>query len=146
MELERPGTDLVRWRDELYRWLDWTAGRLRGAGGFPFAPSVDLYQTDDAVILEAELPGADPERLEVLVGEDVVTLRGALREETERREAGYVYRERRQGAFHRQLPLPAGVDIEACHAEYRDGILRLTMPKTDEARRRARRVPIDVRQ
>jgi HSP20 family protein len=100
-------------------------------------------QTDDAVIAEAELPGADPRQVEVTLTENSVTLRGSLREEGERREGGYLYRERRQGSFHRQLPLPVSVQAEAAKASYQHGILRVVMPKSEEARRRARRVPIE---
>jgi HSP20 family protein len=95
-------------------------------------PSVDMYQTDDEIVVKATLPGVKAEDIAISVTGDVLTLRGSTAEEKEVQEASYYLRERRSGEFSRSLPLPAAVIADKAQAEFEDGILRLTLPKAEE--------------
>jgi HSP20 family protein len=102
----------------------------RGAG----LPAIDLYQTDDEVIVKASLPGFKPDQVQVNVTGDVLTIKGEAREEQERGERAYHVRERRWGSFERSLMLPAGVAADKARADFEDGVLTVSLPKAEEAR------------
>src|SRR5207244_9571182 len=117
-----------------------------GGGSVPvqtnWAPSVDLSETENEIIVRAEVPGVEPEDLEVYATEDALVLRGETRRHDERQE-GTVHRmERRFGRFERQIPLPPGTRPDDAQANFRNGILELRIPKTEDARQRVRRIPI----
>ncbi|MCL6451545.1 MAG: Hsp20/alpha crystallin family protein [Acetobacteraceae bacterium] len=124
-------------------------GRLFPEGGWPVweglgYPAVDMYETGDEVVLSADLPGYDPARLQVSVSSNQVLLSGEVgteREEGRPRE-DYHRRERRWGAFHRAIGLPARVNPEGARATYRHGLLELRMPKQE--RERPRRIEIET--
>jgi len=97
-------------------------------------PLVDMYQTDDEVVVKATLPGVKPEDINISVTGDVLTLRGSMAEEKERDNATYYVRERRVGEFSRSLALPATVVADKAKAEFEHGVLTLTLPKADEVR------------
>ena len=97
-------------------------------------PAVDMYQTEDEVVVKATLPGVKAEDISISVTGDVLTLRGSTSEEKEVQEASYYLRERRQGEFSRSLPLPAAVVADKAVAEFEDGILQLTLPKAEEVK------------
>lgn len=107
---------------------------LRGWTEDGTLPLVDMYQTDDEVVVKATLPGVKPEDINVSVTGDVLTLRGSMAEEKERENATYYVRERRVGEFSRTLPLPATVVADKAKAEFEHGVLTLTLPKADEVR------------
>lgn len=97
-------------------------------------PSVDMYQTDDEIVVKASLPGVKAEDISIAVTGDVLTLRGSATEEKEVQEASYYLRERRSGEFSRSLPLPAPVLADKAVAEFEDGILKVTLPKAEEVK------------
>lgn len=105
-----------------------------------FFPTLDVYETDDAVVVEMDLPGVRPADVDVHVTEHVLTIRGERK--CEERPASNVAhkQERRRGVFSRSVSLPVPVREEKVTAEYRDGVLTVTLPKTSEAR--GRRVPV----
>ncbi|HCW51162.1 MAG TPA: Hsp20/alpha crystallin family protein [Clostridiales bacterium] len=105
-------------------------------------PAVDVFETDDHMVVKAELPGMDPKDIEVRVTEDSVAFRGTLREEHEERGEGYHYRERRHGLVQRLIPLARHIDPEATRASFRHGVLTIRAPKVD--RERGRVVTVDV--
>lgn len=97
-------------------------------------PAVDLYQTDEAVVIKASLPGINPDDLKISVTGDVLTIQGEQLAERENKEATYHIRERKWGSFSRSLSLPVPVQTDKATAEYENGILTLTMPKAEEIR------------
>ncbi len=101
-----------------------------------FHPALDVSETDDAVVVRAEVPGVDPQEIEVSVHGDMLELRGEKKQEEERKETGYYRVERSYGSFRRSLKLPAKVDAENVEAKAKDGILTLTLPKREEAKPR----------
>jgi len=107
-----------------------------------WSPSVDLSETENEIIVRAEVPGVEPEDLEVYATDDTLVLRGETRKQDERQE-GTVHRlERRYGRFERQIPLPAGTRPDDAQANFRNGVLELRIPKSEDARQRVRRIPI----
>ena len=109
------------------------------------APNVDVSETDDKVEVEAELPGMDAKNVELSFQGNSLVLKGEKTEEKETKEKDFHIRERRFGSFHRMIPLPAGVDIDKAKAEYEKGVLRVTIPKTAEAKQQRRKIEIKAR-
>jgi HSP20 family protein len=104
-----------------------TSGMLGG-------PAIDLYQTEDEVVVKASLPGVKADEINVSITGDVLTIRGAVQEEKSTKESMYHLRERRYGSFSRTIPLPTVVVADKAKAEFEDGILTLTLPKAEELR------------
>lgn len=100
-----------------------------------FVPVTNISETNDNVILTAELPGINPKDLDIAVTGDVLTLKGEKKQEKEIKEESWHRVERSYGAFTRTFRLPASVVVEKVAADYKDGVLRITMPKTPEAKR-----------
>lgn len=131
-----PLAELVSLRDTMERLFDerffrpiWIGESERLA-----APAIDVYTTPDAVIAKVGLPGVKPEDVDVTIGDDVVTISGSFREESETAEAGYVHKELHHGAFTRSFPVPIAIKPDAATAEFKDGMLTLTLPKTEEVK------------
>ena len=103
------------------------------------APSLNVRETPDAYIVEVELPGIDPEDVDVTVEGRTVTIRGSY-DESEERQGSYLLREWRSGTFLRSVALPAIIDAEQASSDVRNGELILTLPKA--AQHRARRLQI----
>jgi len=97
---------------------------------------VDLYETDDALVLKAELPGVSKDDVNVEVHQNTLILRGQRRHEAEVKEENYHRLERAYGTFQRSFMLPATVDQEHVQASYHDGILELHLPKVEAAKPR----------
>jgi HSP20 family protein len=97
-------------------------------------PAIDLYQTQEEVIVKASLPGFKPDQVQVNVTGDVLTLKGEARDEQETEEKAYHIRERRWGSFERSVMLPSGVAADKAKADFENGILTVSLPKADEAR------------
>ena len=107
-------------------------GGGEGWGG----PALDVYEEGDSLVVEAHLPGAKPDDIDVNVERGVLTISGRTESEEERTGRNYLLREQRSGRFSRSLQLPATYRAEECRADYRDGVLRLTFPKAEEAKPR----------
>jgi HSP20 family protein len=107
------------------------------------SPGLDLTETDDEVVVTAELPGLDKEDVAVEVSGDRVLIRGEKKAATERKGRGYYSAEQSYEAFARAVALPCEVDADKATAKYKNGTLRLALPKTEQAR--AQRVKVHIR-
>jgi HSP20 family protein len=107
----------------------WTSNGEREA-----VPALDLYTTPEAVIAKVALPGVKPEDVDVSIGDDMVTITGTFKKETETAEAGYVHKELSHGSFSRTFSIPTAVKAEAAKAAFKDGLLTLTLPKSEEVK------------
>jgi HSP20 family protein len=121
---------------------DWSLGAMPG-GLAELVPPLDVRETDDAYIVEVELPGVDPENTEVSIEGRTLTIRGQFAEEQEKQEGNFLLRERRRGQFMRAVALPGMVDVENVTSQYDNGELTITLPKATQ--NRARRVEIKSR-
>ncbi len=108
------------------------------------APQIDLYETDDAIVIKAVMPGVKPEDLHISITGDVLTLRGEIREEAEEEGATYYLKERVYGTFQRSIRLPAPVIADQAEATLEHGVLTLVLPKVEEAR--PKQITINVKQ
>jgi len=99
-----------------------------------WAPAVDIYETDHNLVLNAELPGVDPKDVEVRVENNTLYLKGQRKFENEVKEENYHRIERSYGSFTRTFALPGSIDADKVAAEFKGGVLTLTMPKREEAK------------
>lgn len=130
-----PFGDLTRLRDEMDRMFERfiePAGMLP-AGFGAWSPNVDVYDRENMLVVEAELPGVNKENVDVLVEDHTLTLRGEMKQEKEKKEEGFYRRERRYGQFMRSIPLPVDVKTDEAKASFHDGILEVCLPKAEEA-------------
>jgi HSP20 family protein len=97
-------------------------------------PPVDIIEDKDGLVLKAELPGMDKKDIEVRVENNVLTLQGERKRESETKEDGYYRCERAYGTFSRSFSLPTSVDTSKIGAEYKDGVLSVSLPKAEEAK------------
>lgn len=107
---------------------------------------MDMYETENEVVVKAAVPGVKPEDIEVTVTGDLLTIKGEFKTETDEKDEKRAWhrQERRYGSFSRQVTLPAGVNTEACQADFENGVLTLTLPKAEEAK--VKRVQIQSKQ
>ena len=98
--------------------------------------AVDMYQTDDAIVVKSSIPGIKPEDIDISITGDTLTIKGETRAEEEIHEENYLRRERRYGAFCRTLTLPLPVVTAKAEAEFENGVLTLTLPKAEEVKPR----------
>jgi HSP20 family protein len=107
-------------------------GRRRGVLGVDAA--MDMYETDDAVIVKVSAPGVKPQDVDVSVVGDTLTIRGEVKSEEEVREGQYLCRELARGQFMRRVTLPGLVQADKAKAEFENGILTVEIPKAEEAK------------
>ena len=135
---------LNRQFDEAFRGVPRPAGSGEEFALGAWAPVVDIFEQEGAIVLKAELPGVDPKDVDVRVENNVLTLRGERKLDTEVKKESYHRVERSYGGFGRSFTLPTAVDTEKIKAEYKDGVLRVTLPKRGEAK--AKQISISVTQ
>ncbi len=98
------------------------------------APAIDMYQTDEEVIVKAALPGLKADDVQISVTGEALTVRGEFKEKSETNDKAYHIREQRRGSFERSLTLPTAVIADKAKAGFEDGILTITLPKAEEVR------------
>lgn len=114
--------------------------------GFGWKPDTDIYRDDNMLVVEAELPGLDPEAdLEIAIEQNVLQIKGSKSESKETSDTDAYVRERRHGSFFRSVMLPEGVDPHSVTAAYHNGILVVKVPLPDTApEHETQRIRIDV--
>ncbi len=103
---------------------------MNAQGMRAFVPSINMYETDTAVVIETPLAGVDPKDVEVSVAKGVLTIKGESKKEHEVEEKSFYRKEVRSGSFYREIALPAAVDENAVTAEFENGLLKISAPKT----------------
>lgn len=117
-------------------------GAMRLMSDMPPVPAMDLVERDDAYEITAELPGIDPKDVELKVSGDMLTLKGEKREEKETEEKDRRVSERRFGSFQRTMRLPPDADTDRIGAATTNGVLKITVPKSAEAKAREKKIEI----
>lgn len=138
-----PFRDLRTLQEEVNRLFSTNLTRTfgdEGIGRGAWAPSVDIYENKDQIVLEAELPGMKQEDFDLSIENNVITLRGERKFEKTDETDNYHRVERSYGAFTRSFTLPHTVSAEGATAEYNNGVLRVTLPKREETK--ARRIQV----
>lgn len=111
--------------------------------GSAWVPSVDLRETDEQYTLAADLPGLKKDEIEISLVDDVVTIKGERKQEQEQNASGWHVFERNYGTFQRSFRLPRGVDAEKVNAKFENGVLTVTLPKPEQARKKQIEVKVN---
>lgn len=106
-------------------------------------PSIDVYEEKDSVVVKAELPGMKKEDIEVNLAGENLTIKGEKKEDKEVKEDNYYRRERSYGSFLRTVALPCDVKSDEIKASFKDGVLEIRVPKTEDAKKKSVAVKID---
>lgn len=101
---------------------------------FDLTPAIDLSETDGEVVVKASLPGVKPEDVEISVNDGILTVKGEKKSDDKTETENFYRREIRYGSFSRSVPLPSRVNHEQADAEFKDGVLTVTLPKAEEVR------------
>jgi HSP20 family protein len=146
-------TTIARWEpfrglstlhDQVNRLFNETV--LRGQGEdsalTTWSPAVDIYETENELVVKADLPDVAEKDIDVRVENNLLTIRGERKFEKSVSEDNYLRVERSYGAFSRSFSLPNTVNAEAIHAEYKNGVLTVTIPKREESKPRSVKVSI----
>lgn len=137
----------ARLRDEIDRLFDDFPLAPAARSVFPFTstavvPAMELAETDQGYELSVELPGLEEKDIDIELADGTLTISGEKREESEKKDNGYLVSERSYGAFRRQLTLPADADADSIAASFEKGVLKLAVKKDREAAGRAKKIPI----
>jgi HSP20 family protein len=130
-----PFRDLVTLRERMNRLFEdafTSRGEEKDLVASSWSPSVDIYETENEIILTAEVPGVDEKNIEIKLEDNTLSLKGERNFEKETKEENYHRIERAYGSFYRSFTLPGNIDQDNIKAENENGILRITMPKKSE--------------
>jgi HSP20 family protein len=129
-----PMREMMTLREAMDRLFDDAFTRPLGISGVSAMPAIDMYQTNDEVVVKATMPGLKAEDVHITVTGETLTLRGEYKQENEQKEATYHIREHRSGSFERSLLLPTDVKADKAKADFENGILTITMPIAEEVK------------
>lgn len=138
-----PFRELAALQSEMSRFVNqmWgTAGAGGGNGASTWLPALDVWESEDELVLALDLPGIPPESVAIEVDDGVLTVSGQRERKVEEERDRYYRFERRFGAFSRSVTLPQGVDEEKIEAAFEDGVLEIRVPKPEE--RKPKRIEI----
>ena len=126
--------------EDFHGGVGWDLSRFGEAGGF--SPDVEIEETDTELRLSVEIPGMDEKDIDVSLQPDSISIRGEKREEQEKESEGRKWTERSYGRFERRIPLPCEVEADKAEAKLRKGVLAISLPKSAQAREKARTIAI----
>jgi HSP20 family protein len=150
----RPLSEVTRWQREMDRMFDDFFGRrwepFRIARWLPSRaeispPSInlDVYEEKDEIVAKAEVPGLEKDDIEVSITDSTLTIKGEKKKEEEVKEEDYYHLERSYGSFVRAVELPREVKTDKIKATFKNGVLEIRMPKTEEAKKKEIKVKVD---
>lgn len=134
-----PWSLMRRFTDEMDRWFG--VGREHGERAM-WSPNIDVRERDNNLIVSADLPGLAKDDVKVEVTDEGLLIEGERKHEHEERHEGYYHSERSYGMFRRVVPLPEGAKIDQAKAQFKEGVLEVTVPIPEGARKR-REIPIE---
>ena len=138
-----PFRDLVTLREKMNRLFEEaysSRGEERNLVSSSWTPSVDIYETEQQLVLTAEVPGIEDKDIEIKIEDNTLTIKGERKFEKETKEENYHRVERAYGSFYRSFSLPPYIDQDKIEAEHENGVLKITMPKKLEAKPKQVRV------
>jgi HSP20 family protein len=140
-----PFTELRKMREDMDRLFE---NMTRPLAAVPMAegmmmPAVDVFEKDNNVMVRANLPGLKKEEIDITATEESITLSGEYKREEEVKEESFLRRERQMGRFSRTVSMPAAIKPDDVKAVFRDGVLEITAPKSEEARAKEKKVSIE---
>jgi HSP20 family protein len=129
--------EMVTLRDAMDRLFDEAFTRpwsQNERGVYRMAPSLDMFETENEIVVKAALPGLKAEEVDINVTGEMLTIKGEVKDQNESQEKAYHIREQRWGAFERSVGLPTAIVPDKAKAEFENGILTVTLPKADEVK------------
>jgi len=129
-----PAREMMSLRDAMDRLFDDAFTRPLSLRDNWSVPAVDMYQTDDEVVVKAALPGIKADEVQINVTGELLTIKGEVRHDEEQEEKAWHIREQRFGSFERAIALPTEVVADKAKADFEDGILTITLPKAEEVK------------
>lgn len=129
-----PAREMMTLREAMDRLFDDAFTRPLSIRDGWSAPAIDMYQTDDEIVVKASLPGFKADDVQINITGDVLTLRGEMKHEEEKKEKAWHLREQRWGSFERSVALPTDVVADRANADFENGVLTITLPKAEEAK------------
>jgi HSP20 family protein len=143
-----PFEEMEKWFEDFFRrpfslmrpsWFP----RLRMPEIEEVAPSVDVFEEGDDVVVKAELPGMSKENIDVKITDDIVTISGEKKKEEKIEKKDYHRMERSYGSFTRSFRLPSEVQTDKATAKFKEGVLEVRIPKTEEAKKKEKKVLVE---
>ena len=140
-----PFREFERVRREMDRlWDSLLEGGLRKRGEeTEWLPSLDVAETKNELVVKAEVPRMDPKDIDISLSDGLLTIKGEKRQEKEEKEADYHVVKRSYGSFLRSVQLPKEVQSDKISASYKNGILRITLPKSEEAKKKEIKIKVE---
>jgi HSP20 family protein len=140
-----PFDELSSLRESMERLFDdfFTRRPVRAPGPTLWEPAIELFETGNEVVFRAEMPGIDPQSVDVTVAEDTLTIKGEARAAQEQKGRNYYRRELRYGAFERAVGLPVSVQADQAKASFKNGILEIHIPKAERAKAKSVKVEVE---
>lgn len=139
-----PFRDFERMRRDMDRLWDsfFERGSLRGEDGREWLPSLDVAETKNEIVVKAEVPGLDPKDIDISLSDGLLTIKGEKKQEREEKEENYHLVERSYGTFTRSIRLPKEVQSGKINASYKDGVLKVVLPKSEEAKKKEVKIKV----
>jgi HSP20 family protein len=138
----QPFSEIDSLQKEMNRLFDSLAPRTTEGLSTAFVPAAEIEETPEAIDLKLELPGMDAKDIDIQVSAEAISISGERKSETQTEDKGMTRSEFRYGSFRRVIPLPARVQNTNVKAEYKDGILNLTLPKAEEEKNKVVKVNV----
>jgi HSP20 family protein len=134
-------------RSEMDRfWDTFLFGRPKRSGfgrTLEWLPAIDVTETKNEIVVNAEIPGMDPKEIDISLSKGTLTIKGEKKQELDEKEENYHLIERRYGSFARSITLSEGVESDKISASYKDGVLKITLPKSEEAKRKQIKIQVE---
>ena len=131
-----PAREMMTLREAMDRLFDDAFTRPLSIRDGWSVPAIDMYQTDDEIVVKAALPGIKTDEVQINITGEVLTLKGEMKHEEDKKEKAWHIHEQRYGSFERSVVLPTDVVADKAKAEFDNGILTITLPKADEVKPR----------
>lgn len=141
-----PFRELESIQDEMNRLFNTSLTRKQSKGigslAEAWSPAVDIYDSKDNLLVKADMPGLNKDEIDISIEDDVLVLRGGKKEEQEKKDKGFVRKERFYGSFYRAISLPTKVEAGKVKANYKNGVLEIVLPKAEEVK--PKQIKVDV--
>ena len=142
----KPFRELERMRREMDRlWDSFFEGRAsrKVEEVAEWSPTLDVSETKNDLVVKAEIPGIDPKDIDISLANEMLTIKGEKKQEKEEKEENYHLVERSYGSFARTIRLPREVQSDKISASYKNGILKVTLPKSEEAKKKEIKIKVE---
>ncbi len=140
-EIERISREMDKFFDSLFERRP--TRRFRFFEEDELFPLVDITETDNDLILRADLPGIDPNDINISLSDGILTIKGEKKQEKEEETEDYHIIERSYGTFTRQIQLPKSIESDQASASYKNGVLKIVLPKKEESKRKEIKISIE---